>query len=124
MKVDIQKLTNKVISEGLAVETSNSYAFPSAESESEIFLVLSLGEVARNSDKHVTGVKLSDEQRSSLIKAGVKVIEGSMSPEAYAKKVQSTTNSDLSDMVLNQIAARVALSYGKGKPDSKVSKKK
>lgn len=124
MNIDIKKLANDIITEGLAVETSNTYAFPSAENESNIFLALALGEVARNCDKHVTGVKLSDEQRDTLIKAGVKVIEGSMSPEAYAKKIASVTDSKLSDLVLNQIAARVAMSYGKGKPALKADKKK
>ena len=124
MKIDIQKLTDTIITEGLAVETSNTYAFPTAENESNIFLILALGEVVRNSDKHVTGVQLSDADHDTMIKAGVKVIEGSMSPEAYAKKIQSITGTKLSDMVLNQIAARVALSYGKGKPALKADKKK
>jgi len=121
MKIDIKELASDIIKEGLAVKSSLPYVFPSKDGESEVLLVLALGEVARNSDKHVTGVKLTDEQHATMVKAGVSLIDGSLAPEAYTKKLEKLLGIKLNDIAKGQIATRLAFSYGKA--DKSVKKK-
>jgi len=115
MSIDIKKLANNIISEGLAVDSSSAYAYPSPENESEVLLALTLGIIARNCDKYVRGAKLDDKQHDAMITAGTKVIDGSTSPEAYVKKIDGMLKADLNDMAKNQIVMRLMFSYGKNK---------
>lgn len=113
MNINVENLAKDIIKEGLAVQSSHAYVFPNLENESTVLLALALGEVSRNSDKHVTGVKLTDEQNDTMVKAGVKVLEGSMKPEAYVKKLETLLGIELNAIAKNQIATRLAFSYGK-----------
>lgn len=115
MSIDIKKLASQVLTEGLAVSTTHPYVFPNPENESTVLLALVSGVVARNSDEYVKGVKLSDSEEESMIGAGVKLIKGEMSPEAYLKKFEKLLKIDLNNIAKEQILMRLSFSYKKNK---------
>lgn len=95
--------------------TTNS-SIPSVESSSYVLLLLSIGVLKRSVPEMVVFNNLIPEQEKEMIKTGVGVIEGTIKPEAYIKKLETLVKKSVNksicfdDYTIQQLLGRLNLS--------------